>query len=109
MILQYNLGNLQKVNNYREAFQLVGMPSPVVSFVGGGGKTTTIRRLAKAYWEDGIPAVVTTTTHMQYEDVPYMLLEESMPELIALLEIYGRCVVGLPSDRQTADGTPKFC
>ena len=46
MMLQYNLGNLQKVNNYREAFQLVGMPSQVVSFVGGGGKTTTIRRLA---------------------------------------------------------------
>lgn len=61
MILQYNLGNLQKVNNYREAFQLVGMPSQVVSFVGGGGKTTTIRRLAKTYWEEEIPVVVTTT------------------------------------------------
>ena len=109
MILQYNLGNLQKVNNYREAFQLVGMPSPVVSFVGGGGKTTTIRRLAKAYWKEEIPVVITTTTHMRYEDVPYMLLEESMPELITLLETYGKCVVGLPSDKQTTDGMPKFC
>lgn len=109
MILQYNLGNLQKVNNYREAFQLVGMPSPVVSFVGGGGKTTSIYRLAKAYWEESIPVVVTTTTHMRYEDVPYMLLEESMSEFITLLETYGKCVVGLPSGKQTTDGTPKFC
>ena len=108
MILQYNLGNLQKVNNYREAFQLVGMPSPVVSFVGGGGKTTSIYRLAKAYWEEGIPVVITTTTHMKYEDVPYMLLQESMLEFITLLETYGKCVVGLPSGKQTADGTEKF-
>lgn len=109
MILQYNLGNLQKVNNYREAFQLVGMPSQVVSFVGGGGKTTTIRRLAKTYWEEGIPVVVTTTTHMRYEDVPYMLLEESIEKLIELLDVYGKCVVGNATDRKTADGTSKFC
>lgn len=108
MILQYKLGNLQKVNNYREAFQLVGMPSPVVSFVGGGGKTTTIRRLAKAYWEEDIPVVMTTTTHMRYEDVPYMLLNESIEELGILLDTYGKCVVGIPSGKKTSDGIPKF-
>ena len=108
MILQYNLGNLQKVNNYREAFQLVGMPSQVVSFVGGGGKTTTIRRLAKTYWEEEIPVVVTTTTHMRYEDVPYMLLEESIEKLIELLDVYGKCVVGNVTDRKEHQNFVQF-
>ena len=38
--------------------------APVVSIVGGGGKTTTLEQLAKEYAQKGEQAIVTTTTHM---------------------------------------------
>jgi molybdenum cofactor cytidylyltransferase len=39
-----------------------------ISFIGGGGKTSTIFALAKEAAERGIPVTVTTTTHMLREE-----------------------------------------
>ena len=47
------------------------MGFPVVSAVGAGGKTTTLRRLAEEFVQQGQRAVVTTTTHIVEENKPY--------------------------------------
>ncbi len=38
--------------------------SPIVSIVGGGGKTSTLEQLTREYDRKGKPVIVTTTTHM---------------------------------------------
>lgn len=42
-----------------------------IAFVGGGGKTTTIKRLAQDFNDRGSGCVVMTTTNMYYEPLVY--------------------------------------
>ncbi|MDK2807432.1 MAG: hypothetical protein PWP24_163 [Clostridiales bacterium] len=51
-----------------EAFGLAGVRAPIISFVGGGGKTTTLEALALDYQNKEKPVIITTTTHMFYPD-----------------------------------------
>lgn len=50
----------------REALSLSALlqPAPVTSFVGGGGKTSTILTLAQELCQSGARVIVTTTTHI---------------------------------------------
>ena len=42
---------------------------PVISLVGGGGKTTTMYALANAFWQQGKRVLVTTTTHIRSTEI----------------------------------------
>lgn len=46
------------------ALGLDKLSAPIVSLVGGGGKSSTLEQLAKEYESKGESAIVTTTTHM---------------------------------------------
>lgn len=80
-----------------EAARLKEDPFPVVSVCGAGGKTTTIRRLAKECADAGRGAAVMTTTHMIAEDAPWFLVDPSIGELRETLERYGQVWAGAAS------------
>ena len=49
-----------------EAMGLECFPAPMVSIIGGGGKTTTLKKLAKEMKERGLHRVLMTSTNMFY-------------------------------------------
>lgn len=67
---------------------------PVISLVGGGGKTTCILTLSKECLSDGIGAVVATTTHMQMPFDRYLLQVEDMDALDDLMRREGQVWLG---------------
>ena len=72
----------------------------VVSFVGAGGKTSAMFRLAAELVENGWRVVTTTTTHLGEEQVsaaPSALRPEELPMLRSRLDEFGHClIVGSP-------------
>ena len=75
MIEKYREDTLKEIPSLIRAFGLEGYKSPVLSAVGGGGKTTTLHRLADEYVKAGEKVVVTTTTHIFKESSPWFLEE----------------------------------
>ena len=53
MIEKYREDTLKEIPSLIRAFGLEGYKSPVLSAVGGGGKTTTLHRLADEYVRAG--------------------------------------------------------
>lgn len=96
-IKSYVCGQWQYPGTLYEAIGLYKKKSPVVSVVGAGGKTTTIRRLLKEYTAVHQPVIATTTTHIQHWKWENVLVEESIPELHRLLEVYSGVWVGTPT------------
>lgn len=74
-----------------EVLELTNETTPRIAAVGGGGKTTTLKRLAAEYSEMGRCPIVTTTTHMFMEDSPLFLEDPSVQEIQSLLKKEG-CV-----------------
>src|SRR5512139_2166707 len=73
----------------------------VVSFVGGGGKTTSMFRLAGELSAAGFRVVTTTTTHISKEQTlmaPASVTLEEMSRLASCLDRYGHCLVIGPPD-----------
>lgn len=106
MIYSFRDGRLCEVSSLRQAAGLTGIPSPVVSAAGAGGKTSAIRRLAQEYIESGQRVIVTTTTHMMVEDRPWFLLEPSAEKMGELLAAYGQAWVGTPAPGGKMQGVP---
>lgn len=106
MIYSFRDGRLCEVSSLRQAAGLTGIPSPVVSAPGAGGKTSAIRRLAQEYIESGQRVIVTTTTHMMVEDRPWFLLEPSAEKMGELLAAYGQAWVGTPAPGGKMQGVP---
>ena len=106
MIYSFRDGRLCEVSSLRQAARLTGIPSPVVSAAGAGGKTSAIRRLAQEYIESGQRVIVTTTTHMMVEDRPWFLLEPSAEKMGELLAAYGQAWVGTPAPGGKMQGVP---
>ena len=106
MIYSFRDGRLCEVSSLRQAAGLTGIPSPVVSAAGAGGKTSSIRRLAQEYIESGQRVIVTTTTHMMVEDRPWFLLEPSAEKMGELLAAYGQAWVGTPAPGGKIQGVP---
>lgn len=86
MIAEIVNGNLVFRQSLCEALELTDVSAPRIAAVGAGGKTTTLKRLAAEYVENGYKPVVTTTTHMFKEDSPLFLEDPSMEEILRLLE-----------------------
>lgn len=70
--------------------------SPVLSFVGGGGKTSYIRRLAWEGREKGCRVLVMTTTHMAVPEY-FGVLEPDLGQVEKMLEKEGIAVAGCPA------------
>ena len=73
----------QAIGIFKENFQ------KTVSVVGGGGKTTVIRRLMDECRNAGIPCAVSTTTHIQKCDAGYFLGKPSVEMFRQIMIIYG--------------------
>ena len=70
----------------------------VQAFVGAGGKTSLIRKLANEYRSEGKKVFVTTTTHMFIEEDT--LLTDDAEEIIGVLEEKGYVMAGIPEGRK---------
>lgn len=99
-------GRLCRSISLRAAAGLEKICAPVVSAVGAGGKTSTLRRLAQEYIADGQKVIVLTTTHMVAEDRPWFLLEPSEKKMRELLAAYGQAWVGTPAPGGKMQGVP---
>lgn len=97
MVKSYLEGVLKDQPSLLCALGLEGIRNPVVSIVGAGGKTTTIKRAAADYRQKGIPVIVTTTTHMMAEDRPWFLLTASLDEVKETLGREGMAWIGRPN------------
>lgn len=84
-------GKLVLKQSLLEALNLTETAAPRIAAAGAGGKTTTLKRLAAEYADTGKKPVVTTTTHMFKEDLPFFLENPSLEELLAVLDKEG-CV-----------------
>ena len=81
----------------------------VVSFVGGGGKTTSMFRLAAELCAEGLRVVTTTTTHIRKEEahlspspISINAIEKSLTEC---LDRYDQCLlVGAPAGTERVHG-----
>jgi molybdenum cofactor cytidylyltransferase len=75
----------------------------VVSFVGGGGKTTSMFRLAGELSAAGLRVLTTTTTHINEEEAslsPAFIQPEEIKNLTRHLDRYGQCLlVGPPNGK----------
>jgi molybdenum cofactor cytidylyltransferase len=80
----------------------------VVSFVGAGGKTSAMLRLARELRAIGWRIVVTTTTHLaetQVSSLPGLLRSEELQRLSSRLDEFGQCIiVGSPDDQGRVQG-----
>jgi molybdenum cofactor cytidylyltransferase len=73
----------------------------VVSFVGGGGKTSSMFRLASELSADGCRVVTTTTTHISEEQAktpPACLRWDALDLLGEQLDLHGHCLLIGPPD-----------
>lgn len=75
MIWIYKDDRLCEMSSLTDAMELSGaqMECLVVSAVGSGGKTTTLHRIADEFVRQGQQVIVTTTTRILEETVPYFL------------------------------------
>ena len=67
---------------------------PVISLVGGGGKTTCVKSMAYECYHKGICAVVATTTHMQMPHDSFLLDTEDIDAFDALMREQGQVGLG---------------
>lgn len=65
-----------------------------IAFVGSGGKTTLLKKLAEDFRNDGKKVFVTTTTHMFIE--PDTCLSDDAEEIIGQLQNNGYVMAGVP-------------
>jgi len=73
----------------------------VVSFVGGGGKTTSMFRLAGELSAAGLRVLTTSTTHITEEQVnlsPAFIRPEEVRNLGGHLDRFGQCLLVGPPD-----------
>lgn len=67
-------GHFYKHVSASEAFPFLQdkeITKPIISFVGGGGKTTTMHFLAKTFHSQGKKVLITTTTHIEIPTLDY--------------------------------------
>jgi molybdenum cofactor cytidylyltransferase len=80
----------------------------VISFVGGGGKTTSMFKLASELQSAGLKVITTTTTHIsveQAESARCTLQLEQLSSLKDRLNEFGHCLlIGLPDGKGRVHG-----
>jgi probable selenium-dependent hydroxylase accessory protein YqeC len=99
-------GQLQNWDSVLQALGTNADTPEVISVVGGGGKTTLLRRLQRECREAGIPHAVSTTTHMQYERNGAFLEKPSMGSFRRILAREGTVWMGHPVSEVKMIGFP---
>jgi xanthine dehydrogenase accessory factor len=64
----------------------------IIAFIGSGGKTTRIKKLAKKYHNEGKKVLICTSTHMAVE--PETLITDDPVKIIEQLETTGYVMAG---------------
>lgn len=90
-------GELKIKDSMIEAFDIDLTRRQVISFVGAGGKTTSIYHLAKEIAALGKRVSITTSTHM-FLPAEYGVLVEDKDLLLSMLDSFGIAIVGTPSE-----------
>lgn len=103
----YENDSLKEASSLIRAFGLEDLESPVLSVVGGGGKTTTLHRLADEYVSAGRKVIVTTTTHVFKENRPWFLTDPSEDEIRKCMETYGQVWAGTSAPKQRMKMLPE--
>ena len=99
MEIRYRKGqNWQRANSIIERIGAADLKAPIISVIGAGGKTTTIRRMTEEFAQLKRKVIVTTTTHMRVEEDPCFLTIPSLDRLQELLHKYEKVYVGSPAD-----------
>lgn len=70
-----------------EGYDLSLKQTHIISFVGAGGKTSSLLTLANEYKNQGKCAIVTTTTHMYYPEKEWVFIEEKEDEFPSNAEL----------------------
>ena len=94
MIRTYKNGKWEESGELSKALGLNLEKQSVISLIGGGGKTTMLRRLQKEYEDKKIVTIATTTTHFQSLDEDWFLGVPSINKLQQILEKYGKAWCG---------------
>lgn len=89
-----------------EKYRLSGCPF-VISFTGGGGKTSLIRRMAWEGRELGLKVLVIPTTHMALSE-HFFVPEPSVGALEKTLKDSGIAVAGNPEERKPGEKKISF-
>lgn len=103
----YKDHRLTETDSLISAAGLAGWKHPAAAVAGAGGKTSIIRRLAGEYIQAGRKVVVTTTTHISDEELPWFLREPSEEKLRQLLEQWKQVWVGIPGKKERLAGVPQ--
>lgn len=101
-------GKLQKQRTFLELLGDFSEKESVISVVGAGGKTTTIRRIAQELMEKEISPIVTTTTHIEKEETTFFLTNPSFEEIQDVLKMEGQVWFGNSTNREGKVGSPSF-
>lgn len=96
-------GELIEENTLSHALGLDINKKEVIAFVGAGGKTTSMFRLAEELVSYGKKVIVTTTTHMFLPE-KFAVLEESGDKILGMLEDNLMAVVGIPCEHGKIKG-----
>ena len=93
-----NKGNQSRVIEYLyEGLEIDLNKKYVISFVGGGGKTTSIYKLADELTRKGRRVIVTTTTHMQMPKNK-VILNNNIYDINKILEESNFVTVGIKAE-----------
>lgn len=103
MIKRYKNGEWIEPGSFCQAVGIYKGMNKTVSVVGGGGKTTLIRRVMKECLEGGIPCAVSTTTHIQAIHEKYFLGDPSVELFREFMLKYGVVWMG----QETTEGKLK--
>lgn len=98
-----HLGKSISPPNLYTAFGVDISSNQTISFVGAGGKTTSIYTLAKELSSIGKKVIITTTTHMFLPE-KNGVFEENQDHLLWQLNHRGIAVVGKPCTKKNALG-----
>ncbi len=104
MILNCKNGKWEEQSSLFEALGLHKEQQEVLSFTGGGGKTTLIRRLQKELKAREIMHGVSTTTHMQYECEESFLGESSLESFLKVYRHTRTVWMGEPISKEKIQG-----
>lgn len=99
LIYQYEQNLYKEKETLIDALSLSLGNKEIIAFVGGGGKSSLIKRLSNELKELKKRVIITTTTHI-YKPEHNVVLHENLDEIKDALEKHCVVTVGLPNDNQ---------
>lgn len=99
LIYQYEQNLYKEKETLIDALSLSLGNKEIIAFVGGGGKSSLIKRLSNELKELKKRVIITTTTHI-YKPEHNVVLHENLDEIKDALEKHCVVTVGLHSDNQ---------